>query len=110
MLIALQSTAGPLVDSLLRWPTVLGLIPIGLAAWWVWRRTQTGSDPSGSVAFESATGTFSLLISGAYWVAALALVGVLLLWETLMQFPVLWLVPAGLVATAWWLERREVMD
>lgn len=105
----LQSTVESLWNNLLSWPEVLGLVPLAIAAWMVFERTQSSADPSSSLALRSDTGSLSLNVSGAYLVAVVTLAAVYLLRNVLLEVPLLLAVPVGLVAWAWWLEKQEAM-
>lgn len=98
-----------LLESLLSWPEIIGVVALVLAAWAVYQRTQSSADPTGSFAIQTATGSASVSISGAYWIALLVGVVALVTWPLPMEFPLFGAAHVLLVGIAWWLEREEAM-
>lgn len=106
----MQMTAEAFLSNLLSWPQVLGLVPLAVAVWVVWRRTQESDDPSGSVAFRSDTGALSVSVSGAYWVALLVAAVAVVTWPLPIEYPLFGVAHVVLFGVAWWLEKREAMN
>lgn len=110
VLTPLQSTVESLTTTVTSWPGVLAVPVLAVAIWWLYVRTQQSDDPSGNMVIETDTGSVSVLISGAYWIALLVGLAAWLTWPLAMNEPVVGVVLLGMVGLAYALEKREAMD
>lgn len=103
----LGGSLAQLLDGLMVWPRWLAIPVLLLAIWVVWRRTQDPADPAGSFRLATDTGTASVSLSGAYYVALLVVVVAALTWPLPVEHPLFGAAHVLLVGVAWLLEKRE---
>lgn len=91
--------------------TLMTWVAFGIAVYLAYitlrRILGDSDDPNASVAASSDTGSFSFLLSGSWYVAALAAVLAGLMWPLPKEDPRVAIILVGLVAAHWVIERRE---